>query len=348
MEAQAQATPAAAADAAPAAAPTSEQAPAAQPQVTDGSSYAALVKSRFLEAQAAAAEPAPDPGKARDDQGRFKPRLVETPAETPAEQGDEQAETPEVESAAPEAPAEPPSKQEKLAELARRVEAERTKRRAEAERKAAQDEFTRAQPIVRGLQTDKVKTVDDLMSDAEFEALCDRRIARLNGQQQPSAEAQAEAQKVRAEVEEARRTASEARGMIAKLSFQKQVDRIAPKSEGYEVSRDWCEAKGQSFAEVCADVTETVFNRDKYWMSPEQARDTVIAFVLTELQTAESVSGKRSPAPAAAPTSQPVEKPKRKTLNSTLQGSSSRSPDVRITGKESYAEHIKAKLRAGK
>lgn len=345
-------------EAAPAAAPTSE--PTATPlQVTDGSSYAALVKSRFLEAQKAS-ETAPAE-KARDGKGRFQPRLVETPAEpeqaSEAEET-EQTETPaeteggegEAEEQAAETPAEPPTKQQKLAELARRVEAERTKRKAEAERKAAEQEFARAQPIVRGLATDKVKTVDELMSDAEFEALCDRRIARLNGQPQQSAEAQAEAQKIRQEVDEARRAAAEARGMLAKLTFQKQIDRVASKSEGYDVARDWCETKGQTFAEVCADVTETVFTRDRYWMSPEQARDTVIAFVLNELQTAESVSGKRAPAPAeAAPTSQKTEsRPKRKTLNSTLKGSSSRAPDIRISGKESYAEYIKQKLRAGK
>lgn len=345
-------SPATPAESTPVAAPAApESAPASTPEVFDRESYTALVKSR-LEAN----PPAED--GSRDEQGRFKAKDAGEPAEAPAEAPEKEPESEPAEETEEkaEAPADEPAeaaapdRKGKLAELAKRVEAERVKRRAEAERKRSVEEFERHRPIVQGLQTDKIGTVDSLMTDAEFEALCDRRIARLNaGAQGQTPQAVAEQQQIRAEAEQAKKMAASAQGQLARMTFIQQAERVSAKAEGVDAARDWAAAQGEDFGELCAKVAEATHSLHGYWIPPEQARDAVIAHALTQLATAEEVSRKRSPATIATKSEKHTEEKRpKKTINSSLKGSSTKIPDIRVVDKESYAELVKARLRAGK
>jgi hypothetical protein len=325
---------------------TTEAIPATTPSVdtpvTDAQTYSALIQRRVAEARK------DEPGKGRDDKGRFQPRLVEP--EKPAEPAEEPTtEKPAEEVAAetePEKPAES-EKSNKIEELRKKVEAERTRRRGEFETKRRLEEYSKVEPLIKSLNQNKVGTVDQMLSEEEFGRLCDARIARLNGTETQQTQAvSAVEQRVAAKLAELEALQLTQAANAGKLEFSRIVDHISAKHPDIQTARDYLEDRGFDYVATCVKYAEDTLRSTGHLPPPEQARDEVINFVLQELDLTRKLESKR-----AAPTSEKTETPdpkKKKTLNSTLKGAPSRPPEIRVTGSESYAELIKAKLRAAK
>jgi len=326
------------------------------PEVRDLQSYTDLVKLRLVEGQRET------DGKPRDDKGRFQAQ--EKPAEktpegkTEAEPGDEdeapQEEPDEVEEGKAEVEAKPevPSR---IEVLRKKVELERNKRIAEFETKKKLEQLEAHAPLIKGLAENKVSTLDGMLSDQEFEKLCDIRIARISGKQPPADQAQSNQVNERIEKKLSELEQRERNYQIqqAQSVYQKNVSQIASKAEGFEVARDYLFEKGHDFAQTCVETADEMGNLTGKIPSEQETIDTVIAWALGELETAEKVRSKRANLNPASDESGTVEKKestqkKRKSINSSLSGSAPKHADIRVTGHESYAELIKAQIRAQK
>lgn len=337
------------AQATPEATPASSTPAAAEPAVVDVSSYKAHVMRRLSEEA--------KESKGRDDKGRFQPRIVETPEE-PGD-AEEPAEAPEVkpeddspaEETAPEDGEEKPAVQEKpnkIEELRKKVEAERVKRRGEFETKRQLEEYQKIQPLVRSLNENKVGTVDKMLSDEEFGRLCDARIARLNGTETQQTQAvSAVEQRVTAKLAELERLQMEQAANSGKIEFARIVEHISSKHPDIQTAKEYLEDRGYDYTATCVKYADDTLKAQGYLPPTEQARDEVINYVLQELALAKKLESKRS-APASEKGEATPEVKKKKTLNSTLKGSPARAPEIRVTGHESYAELVKARLRAAK
>lgn len=337
--------------------------PSAPAVVDDLQTYQSLVRAKAAESRAKA-EPAPAV-KPRDGQGRFAPSGKQDPEPTGPEAAAVQGEpAPETEGAAepaqqtaPAQPAKPPEPA-KIDLLRQRVAAERERRRQESESKRALAEYRQHLPMLQGLQTSKVSTVDQLLTDEEFTRLCDLRIARVKGQPAPAEAVLGDVQKrLDAKLQEIDRRERETTMGIAKMNFSRIVDSIAPANPDYELAKEWVDAQGQTFAQTCIDYVEAVFAQDHNAQgpTPEQARDAVISYALEQIEMGARIKQKRAaPAPAVQAATEPDKaqpaaketKPKPRTLSSTLKGSSARVEELPVTNHESYAELVKAKRRA--
>jgi len=247
---------------------------------------------------------------------------------------------------AAETPLEPPVVEDKIAALRKKVDAERAKRGAELETKRQVSELEKHRPLLQGLESNKVGTVDSMLSVEEFEKLCDIRIARLQGQPEPGkvSDVEQRMEKKLKDLESQEMSVAITRG---KANYSKLVLSVSEKHPDFETACDWLTEKGYDFGDTCVETAEEIRARDGNIPPPEQARDAVIAYVMGELATAEKVKSKRKPKESAEEKTEETKKAK-KTLNSTIKGTVSKSPEVLVTGHESYAEMLKANLRASK
>jgi hypothetical protein len=328
--------------------PVSEPAPVSE--VTDVHSYLSMVKADLAKAKAAE----PDSSKPRDDKGRFlgskAPEGEPLEAAEGEGEGEEKTEPEPGEKPADE-PAASPDRKSRLAELEKRIAAEKERRRGEIEARKRAEETAKFAPIIQGLQQNKVQTVLDMLSEDEFGALCDLKIARMSGKEQEY-QASSLQKTVEEKIAQLEKRQREHLNALGKANFATSIERMVATHPDIDVVHEWLAEKGSSFGRASVEYADTWLAETGDLPSMEQTRDGVIAFVLKELETAERVSSKRKPkAPAESQTPQKAsepEKPRKKTLTPNLKATISRSPEITVTGVDSYAELVKQSLRQAK
>lgn len=339
-------------------------------EVTDLASYTARVKARSEALRSGADESAGD--KPRDEKGRFQ--KAEGAEAEPAAYPEAEASAPEADQPTPEgeqpaeaeseaeapaegeaeaeaAPAEPEPKQTKLEELRKKIESERARRVEELANKRRLEELDRAQPLLQGLQTDKLGTILQMVTPEEWERLCDMQIARLQGKE-PEAKAQQIEDRLSKKLTEIEKREQQIAIQENQRTYGRTVETLISQAPEYPKVKRWLDEHKYDITAEAVDFANTVLQKHKYIPTFEQARDEIVAYVLGEIEISKRVEEGEKPAVAASsktPTEAPKPKAKpRRTLNSTLSASASRPPEIQIRGKETFAEHIKARVASMK
>lgn len=336
-------------------------------EVTDLKSYTQRIKDRAEALRAGSTETPSD--KPRDDKGRFQasaPAAAEEAAEEAEESTEEQsaeaeeapAEEPEAGAQAEEAEAAPSleaapeqPKQTKLEELKKKIEAERARRVADIANKRRLEELDKAQPVLQGLQQDKLGTILKMVTPQEWEQLCDMQIARLQGKDTEQKAKQVE-DRLAQKLTEIEKREQQIAIQENQRNYGRSVETLISKDPSFPKVKRWLDEHRYDIGAESVDFANTVLEKHKYIPTYEQARDEIIAYVLGEIEISKRVDEGEQAKPEAAPTSKPPAavktKTPRRTLNSTLRGSASRPPEIQIRGKETFAEHIKARVAAMK